>query len=244
MHHALAIVEMWIDEPLGSHQGIVSAALICEEFAETDLSRGFVNGLTIHIARLNGAGYQALGSHSGNTGPWGRDHHDWFRRHFSRGLCALVVGDELPQHTNRVTLSDRLKDSTGLPAARIDYALHENDDRLIRFGIERATDLAGALGAFDIKVNDFRDSDGRYRPPAWHLLGTARLGDDPQTSVTNAWHQAWDCPNLYIVDGSSFPTCAAVNPTSTITALAYRAARHLAENFSELRLATGVSRTL
>jgi 2-methyl-1,2-propanediol dehydrogenase len=237
MHHVLGMVEMWVDQPLESHKGVVSAVWISHEFAETDARRGFVNGLTLHTCRINGAGYQALGSHSGNRAPWGRGHHDWFRSHFDHGFACLVVGDDLPLPGNRVTLSPTLRDSSGLPAPHIAYRLHDNDEKLIRFGIERAKDLAAAIGAFDVKVNDYRQT-GEYRPPAWHLLGTARLGDDPATSVTNQWHQAWDCPNLYIVDGSSLPTGAAVNPTSTITALALRAAEHLRDGFRTLRGAT------
>ena len=224
MHHVLSIVEMWTDERLDSHKGIISSAHICEEFAETDEGRGFVNGLTIHIARLNGAGYQALGSHSGNVMPWGETHHAVFKKQFSHGLCALIVGDDLPQATNRVTLSDSVTDTSGLPAPHIHYKLHDNDKNLIRFGIDRAVDLAGAIDAFDHRVNDFGLSGQGYCPPAWHLLGTCRMGDDPETSVTDKWHKAWDCPNLYIVDGSSMVTGAAVNPTSTISALAHRAA--------------------
>ena len=138
MHHTLSMVEAWVDEPLESHKGVICGSHICEEFAETDPSRGFVNGLTLHIVRINGAGYQAMGSHSRNRAPWGAGHHRWFRDHFSRGFGMLVVGDDLPQASNRVTLSETVKDSSGLPAAHINYRLHENDERLIRFGIDRA----------------------------------------------------------------------------------------------------------
>ena len=217
MHHVLSVVEAWVDEPLESHMGVICGSHISEEFAETDTSRGFVNGLTLHIIRLNGAGYQALGSHSRNRAPWGVGHHD------------------LPQASNRVTLSETQRDSSGLPAAHIHYRLHANDERLIRFGIDRALDIAKAADARDTKVNAFRTPSGDYFPPAWHLLGTARMGADPASSVVNLWHQTWDVPNLYIVDGSSMPTAAAVNPTSTISALALRAATHLAANFSILR---------
>jgi choline dehydrogenase-like flavoprotein len=55
-------------------------------------------------------------------------------------------------------------------------------------------------------------------------MGTARMGRDHRRSVVNAWNQAHDVPNLFVVDGSSFTTSAAVNPTSTIGALALRAA--------------------
>jgi choline dehydrogenase-like flavoprotein len=235
MHHTLSIVEAWVDEPLESHMGVICGSHICEEFAETDPARGFVNGLTLHIVRINGAGYQAMGSHSRNRAPWGAGHHRWFRDHFSRGFGILVVGDDLPQASNRVTLSERVKDSSGLPAAHINYRLHENDERLSRFGIDRAVEIAKAADAFDIKVNPFRTPEGDYKPPAWHLLGTARMGADPSTSVVNRWHQTWDVPNLYIVDGSSMPSGAAVNPTSTISALALRAARNIAANFATLR---------
>jgi choline dehydrogenase-like flavoprotein len=67
-------------------------------------------------------------------------------------------------------------------------------------------------------------SDAANPNPAWHLLGTRRVGSDPATSVTDANHRAWDVPNLYICDGSSFVTGGAVNPTSTIGALALRCA--------------------
>ncbi len=228
MHHTAAVLDCWVDGPTDSHMGVINGAHIVEEFAETDPARGFVNGFTMHVIRQNGAGYQALGSHSGRRPPWGAAHHAWFRRHFSRGFGVLVLGDDLPQPDNRVTLSDRLTDSSGLPTAKVDYRLHENDERLIRFGIDRAYEICRAADAFDIQLNDFRDPVMGYQPPTWHLLGTARMGEDPGDSVTDKWHRSWDVPNLYIVDGSSMPTGAAVNPTSTISAMALRAARNIA----------------
>ena len=235
MHHGLAIVEVWTEAPLDSHKGIVSAVLICEEFAETDVRRGFINGFTMHIARLNGAGYQALGSHSGNVAPWGQEHHAWFRRHFDHGLCILLVGDDLPLPENRVTLSETLTDSDGLPAPKISYRLHPNDRRMMDYAIERAKEIAAAVDAWDVKVNDFSVPGRGYCPPAWHLLGTCRMGTDPRASVTNQWGQTWDVPNLYLMDGSLLPTGGAVNPTSTIGAVVLRAATHLRDRFAEAR---------
>jgi len=238
MHHGLSIVEAWVDERTDTHKGIVSAALICEEFAETDISRGFVNGLTLHVVRLNGAGYQALGSHSGNTAPWGEGHHEAFRRRFAHGFGILCVTDDLPLPDNRVTLSETEVDSDGLPAPRIAYRLHPNDRRQLDFAVDRAVDLANACGAFDVKVNRFTASDGRYNPGAWHLLGTCRMGDDPETSVTNQWGQTWEAPNLYVMDGSLLPTGGALNPSSTIGALVLRAATHLRDTFATARTAS------
>ncbi|MGH7152429.1 MAG: GMC oxidoreductase, partial [Acetobacteraceae bacterium] len=137
-----------------------------------------------------------------------------------------------------ITLSQSERDGDGLPAARLSYVPHENDWRMMRFAVERLKDLAQAAGAIDYTINDYRDEDGTYRTPAWHLLGTCRMGNDPETSVTNRWHQTWEVPNLYVIDGSSFVTGGVVNPTNTVSALALRAARHIADNFGNLRRAT------
>ena len=129
----------------------------------------------------------------------------------------------------------RLPDSDGLPAPHITYKLHPNDRRLIDFGVERVLDLARAIDATDARVNRFTNAAGDYNPPAWHLLGTARLGDDPETSVVTPWQQAWDVPNLFVMDGSVLPTGGAVNPTSTIGAMTMRAATHLRDRFADVQ---------
>src|SRR5699024_1681921 len=90
MFHGLAFVEAWTDEVLEPHKGVVCAAAFTEEFAETDTERGFLNGFTLLCSGMNGPGYQALGSHSGNVAPWGKDHHKWFDDHFSKGFTILV----------------------------------------------------------------------------------------------------------------------------------------------------------
>ena len=80
-----------------------------------------------------------------------------------------------------------------------------------------------AAGARSIHVKDLMPDAG------FHLLGTARMGEDPRRSVVDRWGRAHDVPNLFIVDGSVFVTCAALNPTPTIQALALRTAGHIIE---------------
>jgi choline dehydrogenase-like flavoprotein len=236
MHHTLVACELWVEEPLHSHMGFIGA-LISQEFAETDTSRGFVNGFNFNCATAGHAGGQAIGFVTPASAPWGDGHHDWFRRHFGHGCAVFAIGDDLPQASNRVTLSETETDADGLPAPRITYAPHENDLRLMRFGLERLEDIAKAADAFEYRLHDYMSEDGVYQTPAWHLLGTARMGGAAESSVINRWHQAWDVPNLYIVDGSALATGGVVNPTNTICALALRAALHLRDNFSELRRA-------
>jgi choline dehydrogenase-like flavoprotein len=222
MFHGLSIVEGWTRDVLEPHKGVICASAYTAEFAETDTGRGFVNGFTLLACGMNGPGYQAIGSHSGNVAPWGANHHAWFEEHFDRGMCILVQSEDLPHPENRVTLDPARVDSDGLPAAHVRYRLHPNDDALLAFACERAVELLRRAGAVDVKVNRFLDASGTYRPPAWHLMGTARMGDDPTTSVVDPEHRAWDVRNLYVCDGSSLPTGGAVNPTSTIGAVALR----------------------
>ena len=58
-------------------------------------------------------------------------------------------------------------------------------------------------------------------------MGTCHMADDPKSSVVDKYHRAYDVPNLFIVDGSSFVTSGRNQPTCTIQALAYRAADHI-----------------
>ena len=179
MHHTLVACEMWVEENLESHMGFVGG-LISAEFAETDVSRGFVNGFNFNCTSGAHAGTHALGQLSGVRAPWGRQHHAWFRRHFGHGFGAFAIGDDLPQPTNRVTLSAHLSDADGLAAPHIDYQPHENDRRMMRFALDRLKDLATAVDAFDYRLHDYVSPEGVYQTPAWHLLGTCRMGSGPE----------------------------------------------------------------
>jgi choline dehydrogenase-like flavoprotein len=139
------------------------------------------------------------------------------KRRFGHVIRVTLLGEDLPDEKNRVELDPNVKDSNGIPAARVIYSYSENSLRLHEHARKMSVELLKAAGAYEIL-------DSGVIQPAFHLLGTARMGDDPKRSVVNRWHQAHDVKNLFIVDGSSFVTSAGVNPTSTIGALALRAA--------------------
>jgi choline dehydrogenase-like flavoprotein len=68
----------------------------------------------------------------------------------------------------------------------------------------------------------------------WHLMGTARMGRDPERSVVNEWGRSHDVRNLFIIDGSIFVTSGAVNPTPTIQALALYIADAMKQRLANL----------
>ena len=95
-------------------------------------------------------------------------------------------------------------------------------------GIERASELMQAAGAEDVLVNPLLQGSG------WHLMGTARMGTHDSNSVVDQWGRCHGVNNLYVVDGSIWTTCGAVNPTSTIQALALYIANHFKTNARHL----------
>jgi choline dehydrogenase-like flavoprotein len=209
MIHPARFVEGIFAEPLDGHIGPMGNPLYSQEFYETDMRRGFVRGYTLVVERTFGPF-----SHTRNI-PWGPDHHRAMRAKFPHTAGVTVVCDDLPEPHNRIDLDPSMKDSNGMPAARAMYSLSENSKKMLDHGAVRAAEVLKAAGA--VQVIDPGNNNMA------HLMGTARMGGKPDRSVVNAWNQAHDVPNLFIVDGSSFTTGAGVNPTSTIGALALRA---------------------
>ncbi len=217
MLHPGLNVEGIFEDRVDGHVGPAGNPLFSQQFYETDVRRGFVRGYTMVVYGPAGPLGQALGGWVGKPIAWGAGHHQQMRRHFGHALSVVIQAEDLPEEHNAVELDGGAEDSSGLPAARVSYRFGENSLRMVQHGAAMARQVLEAAGAIEVRA---AESPGHFA----HLMGTARMGSDPKTSVVNAWHQAHDVENLFIVDGSSFTTCAGVNPTSTIGALALRCA--------------------
>ena len=226
MFHPYASIYGYVDEPLDGNKA-PPLCLWSHQHYETDLSRGFVRGYSYQLGRGVGTITEAITSTAAGRLPWGEGHHDAYRRLMNHRIGMAAICEDLPEPHNRVTLDPTLKDSNGIPSPKIDYTISENSHRMLDHAIARAKDILHAAGATDIGVD---------RPilfGGWHLLGTARMGDDPTRSVVNGWGRSHDVKNLFIIDGSIFTTSGGVNPTSTIQALAL----YIADSIKQ-RLAT------
>jgi choline dehydrogenase-like flavoprotein len=127
-----------------------------------------------------------------------------------------LLGEILPWPDNRITLADET-DRFGLRVAHVAFNLHENDHRLIKAAKEKTMEVMRAAGATEVV------QEARYA----HLVGAARMGTDPQTSVVDRFGRTHDIANLFVCDGSIFPTQGSANPGLTIQALAARTADYL-----------------
>jgi choline dehydrogenase-like flavoprotein len=150
---------------------------------------------------------------TGAKGLWGSALRDEMMD-YNHQVGVKMVGESMADERNRVTLSDEL-DQYGLKIPRITYSWYDNDKKLIKHALSQMQMSMEAIGATDI----FQQTED-----ANHLAGTARMGFDPETSVVNADCRSWDIPNLWVCDGSVFPTTGGVNPSLTIQAIALRTA--------------------
>ncbi len=189
------------------------AHALTEEFYETDPKNDFVRGFAIQtVGPLPIAFAKQMMVAKGAWG-WGMrevmmDYNHW---------AALgVLGEILPWEDNRVELAEE-KDQSGLPVAKITFSLHDNDRKIAKAGVAKTTEIMYAAGAQEVV------EEPRYA----HLVGAARMGKDPRTSVTDGFGRTHDIPNLFVCDGSLLPTQGSANPGLTIQALAARTADYL-----------------
>lgn len=142
---------------------------------------------------------------------------DALRAQASRHLRLASLVEQLPDPQNRVTLDPNESDIYGVPLPRLAYSL----DAYLQAGLSAAraahAEIFGRLGATQIQHRDVAEGAG-------HIIGTARMGSDPKSSVVDRELRSHDHPNLFIVGAAVFPTSATANPTLTIAALSLRAA--------------------
>ena len=232
MMHPFSAVAGVFDDPLDGWQGPFGQLIDSFEFYETDEKRGFVRGAK--WGAMPGGGPLGATSFVGSRifeeggsrveDAWGENLHKMVRKRFNHQLVYGIIGEDLPEESNQVVLDSNLTDSDGIPAPKLLYRCSENSTRMLKFHVDRCLDAVTAAGATETHVVH------QVRDTGWHLLGTTKMGADRSKSVVNEWGQTHDVPNLFVFDGSTFPTSGGVNPTATIMSVALRQTKHLIKN--------------
>jgi choline dehydrogenase-like flavoprotein len=232
MMHPFSAVMGVFDDPLDGWQGPYGQLIDSFEFYETDEKRGFVRGAK--WGAMPGGGPLGATSFVGSRifeesgskveDAWGESLHKMVQKRFNHQLVYGIIGEDLPEESNQVVLDSHLTDSDGIPAPKLLYRCSENSTRMLKFHVDRCLDAVNAAGATETHVVH------QVRDTGWHLLGTTKMGADRSKSVVNEWGQTHDVPNLFVFDGSTFPTSGGVNPTATIMSVALRQTKHLIKN--------------
>ncbi len=233
MMHPYGAVSGKFDEDLESYVGPAGQSIQSMEFYETDKSRGFVRGAKWQVMPSGGP----LGLRSAYGGKvledaWGKNLHKNTKSVFGRSFEWGIIAEDLPVESNQVQIDPDLTDSDGIPSPKIVYRTTENTEKMLDFHVSRAEEAMMAAGATETS------STKLMRDSGWHIMGTARMGTDPKTSVVDQYGKTHDVENLYIYDGSIFVTSSGFNPTGTITAIALRAVENLIRNKAEVRVAS------
>jgi long-chain-alcohol oxidase len=175
--------------------------------------------------------------------PW-REPRD-FRARMSQLKNTSAIGVLLRDRgAGHVTI-----DREGHPVSS--YSLSDFDRRHMQIGFRGAAEILENAGAMRIysphaklcsyepgKNGSIETFVGDMDAAGWgnaqlalfsfHIMGTARMGDSPGFSATNPDGETWEVKNLYVMDGSSFPSASGVNPMISIEAIAHRNAAVLA----------------
>ncbi|MEP1613698.1 MAG: GMC family oxidoreductase [Roseobacter sp.] len=218
MRHMTGSVYGVFDKPVKMWRGTTMAGIVQDE-SRHDPERGFVGGYELETLSL-GLPFMAAFL---DPGAWGREFTSALDS-YENMAGMWIVGEDMPQETNRVTLNHEVKDQWGIPVVNVHFDDHPNDIAMRTHAYQQGQAIYDAVGA----TRTFPTPP--Y--PSTHNLGTNRMSEDPRDGVVNKWGQTHDVENLFISDGSQFTTGAAENPTLTIVALAIRQADHLAKELA------------
>lgn len=220
LHPLAAAVGVFAEEVDGAVSPL-GAQLQSTHFYETDPGRGFVRGAKWGLQPAGGPEAHLFSyPWTSDPGRWGAGFAATMRERLGHSAMWSIVSEDLPSPENRVLLDPRVRDRAGGPGVRVRYRQDGNSRRLLAFHLARACESLRAAGAHTVLQEPL------VRASGWHLMGTARMGEDPRTSVTDPWGRCHDVPNLHIFDSSTWPTSSGFNPAATQAAMALRSSAH------------------
>ena len=223
MFNAHSFASGIFEHELNEYKG-VQATRVVQDFYDADPKRGFFGGGGIDARGMMAATplMFSLAGMPHDVKSWGREYKDALAHNFRRTMGLAVSGTSLPMDRNSISLDPNNTDQFGRASMRVTYRDHPDDLANMEFMTGKAMEIFDAAGAVKSWHEEIVPSSGGV-----HLLGTCRMGDDPETSVVDKYHRSHDVPNLFVCDGSSLVSSTRGQPTMTIMALAFRAADNI-----------------
>ncbi len=170
------------------------------------------------------------------AGSYGRQLKADMRRYYGSFMSFVIRGEMIPNAHSYCEIDPDGKDRWGIPTLRFHFRWSEHELNMVRH-FQQATKslierMGGKLTWGDVQPEEAISRGGEII----HEVGTTRMGDDPETSVTNQYGQTWDIDNLFVADGGVFASKAHKNPTLTIMALSWRSSEYLADQLGKQNL--------
>jgi choline dehydrogenase-like flavoprotein len=237
MHFQTIVVGHFADLSLHPHKGrsvthVHDDAMVQDDASRAAAADGGLPWIRGGLVEHAGGGHLTL---EARIAPWGRYHAQTMRAsNLGDHMWAFIMqGEDLPYATNMVDLSPSIRDVRGFPVARITFQPGHHE---LVASKHHGKILQGVLEEMGAEWTIHTSSPGVSShgigttpiPESRHVIGTARMGDDPATSVVDRWGRVHSLDNVVIADSSVFVTSTGYGPTLTLVALAARAAHHLA----------------
>jgi len=132
-------------------------------------------------------------------------------------------GECLPYYDNKISLDDYKQDKWGIPLVKVNFSFKENEKLMMQDTKENAAEILEKAGFENVASFNYNKPGGS----TVHEMGTARMGNDPKTSVLNKFNQIHAVKNVFITDGSCMSSSACQNPSLTYMALTARACQYV-----------------
>lgn len=219
-------------EPLGSHRG-VPADGICWDYNAPDAIPGTPGGVRFNVGMAEMDLTGPINYARRVAGGWGHSHRAAMRHSFGRVLSVGAVGEFLPNAGTFIDLDPNARDAHGQPLARIHSRVDAPELRRLDFMAKKCREILQASGA----AKPFEEFGTYDTFNATHVFGTCRMGIDSHNSVVDKHCRSHRWRNLFITDGSVFPSSGGgESPSLTIEAIAIRAGAHIRKLLAEREL--------
>lgn len=169
------------------------------------------------------------------VGGYGDKLRDDVKRFYGATIGLSGRGESIARYENRCTIDNEVVDKFGIPVLKFDYKWSDYEYKQAKHMVDTFEEVIVNMGGKVLGEKPGKESNYGLLAPGQiiHEVGTTRMGDDKNTSVTNKWQQLHDCKNVYVVDAGPFTSQADKNCTWTIMALSMRASEHIVEQFNK-----------
>jgi choline dehydrogenase-like flavoprotein len=169
------------------------------------------------------------------VGGYGNSLRKDVKKYYGAMVGISARGESIPMKDNYCDIDPNVVDEWGIPVLRFNYRWSDYERRQARHMHQTFDKLFEAMGAKPLSEAPGKDKDYGLADPGYiiHEVGTARMGNDPGTSVTNKFQQLHDADNVFVCDGGSFVSQADKNPTWTILALAWRTSEYILDQLKK-----------
>ena len=196
-----------------------------------------IYGFTWDIHKLNGGNGKTNVMAAGKApGGYGAALKKDYRALFGASVHMAGRGEAIARKDNYCEIDPTVVDKYGIPVLRFNTGFTDQEKNQAKHMMETFSEILHAMGAVVTHGQDNnKDNNWGLHAPGniIHEAGTVRMGNDPKTSPLNKWSQAFDCKNLFCVDGGPFVSQADKNITWTILALSMRTSEYIVDEMKK-----------